>query len=59
MGSHQMTQDTKCPLCKVQFLKALWCPLAGGSRCPITDQARPTEEQKEKLGMNDAARSSN
>lgn len=39
-----------CSICKIRFLEALWC---GSHNCPCTPQRRPTEEQKEKLGMND------
>ncbi len=48
-----MTKETRCPLCKVVFLEALWCPLAGGQNCPITDQRQPTQEQREQLKMDE------
>lgn len=48
-----MAKDQCCPLCKVRFLEALWCPLAGNNRCPITSQSGPTEEQRQQLKMDE------
>ena len=45
--------EQKCPLCKLRFLKALWCPLAADSNCPMTTQAKPTLEQRQQLGMDE------
>jgi len=46
-----MSKDQHCPLCKVRFLEALWCPLAGNHKCPVTEQSQPTAEQRKQLGM--------
>lgn len=51
-----MSKEHFCPLCKVKFLKALWCPLAGDSNCPITTQSKPTPEQRIQLGMDEKER---
>ncbi len=48
-----MTQETKCPVCKLRFLQALWCPLAAEKLCPITRHANPTKEQRQQLKMDE------
>jgi hypothetical protein len=46
--------ETRCSLCKLKFLEALWCPLAGNHKCPVTTQAQPTAEQRQLLKMDEA-----
>lgn len=45
-----MTQDIKCPICKILFTEALWC---GSHNCPVTEQRQPTQEQREQLKMDE------
>jgi hypothetical protein len=47
-----MTQETKCPICKIRFLEALWC---GSPNCPCTTQRQPTAEQRQLLKMDEDA----
>lgn len=50
--------EKKCPLCKLRFLQALWCPLAteglAAEGCPVTKQRAPTAEMRQQLKMDDA-----
>jgi len=46
--------EMKCPVCKIVFSYALWC---GVGDCPVTQQRKPTAEQREQYGMDDAPRS--
>jgi len=51
--------DQRCRICKLRFTDALWCANADpmrvepSQRCPITQQARPTDHQRRAFLMDE------